>query len=117
MDMVVMDMVDMDMVDIFMSRTFLAQFGLVSSFIYIRTSYNIGQIAYDYDYTSCLGKQTWPSGHMNVKLNPTGGAGCKSGKDVYFFYFYLSTYSNKIKIFRKEVLQCQCYKATCINHV
>ena len=64
-----------------------------------------------------LGKQTWPSGHMNVKLNPTGGAGCKSGKDVYFFYFYLSTYSNKIKIFRKEVLQFQCYKAMCINHV
>ena len=54
MDMVVMDMVDMDMVDIFMSRTFLAQFGLVSSFIYIRTSYNIGKIVYDYDYTSCF---------------------------------------------------------------
>ena len=35
-------------------------------------------------------KQTWPSGHMKVKLNPTGGAGCNSGKFIsspLFFYF------------------------------
>ena len=34
-------------------------------------------------------KETWPSGHMKVKLNPTGGAGCNSGKFIsspLFFY-------------------------------
>ena len=30
---------------------------------------------------SCL---TSPSGQTKVKLNPTGGAGCKSGKEIVF---------------------------------